>query len=349
MKILRTPDERFENLPGYPFEPCYTEVPSGQGENLRIHHIDEGPKNGPVVVCMHGQPTWSYLYRLMVPLLNEAGLRVLAPDLVGYGRSDKPAALEDYSYQRQVDWMTSWLKLNDLQGLTFFGQDWGGLIGLRMVAENPERFDRVVIGNTGLPVPEGVPDEVCDKVRRFRAEAPAVTMPDVMEALSKISDGDGTQAYRAPLFAYWQKWCWETEDLPVGMTIVGTIDGRTATPEEMAAYDAPFPDPSYKMGPRAMPSQVPTLSDDPSLEPNRRAWEVFQKWEKPFLTAFSDNDPVSSGGGTPFQKTVPGAQGQPHQVIRGGGHFLQEGRAAELSEIIANFVNANPAAEGTGG
>ena len=338
MKTLRTPDSRFLNLPDYPFAPHYTEVPDGEGGTLRIHHIDEGPSDGPIVLCMHGQPSWSYLYRLMIPQLNASGLRVVAPDLVGYGRSDKPSAREDYSYQRQVDWMTAWLGANDFRGVTFFGQDWGGLIGLRMVAENPDRFDRVVIANTGLPLPIGVPAEVSEKVRRFRSDAPPVTMPEVMKQVSKMSSGDGTAGHMAPLFAYWQKWCWETEDLPVGMAVVGIIDGRTPTPEEMAAYDAPFPDPSYKMGPRAMPSHVPTLSDDPSVEPNRRAWEVFRKWEKPFLTAFSDNDPVSGGMGKVFQKEVPGAKGQPHTVIHGGGHFLQEGRATELSKIISDFV-----------
>lgn len=345
MKILRTPDERFENLPDYPFDPVYTEVPDGEGGTLRIHHVDEGPNDAPTVLCMHGQPSWSYLYRFMIPLLNEAGVRVLAPDLVGYGRSDKPAAREDYSYQRQVDWMTSWLTANDLRDLTFFGQDWGGLIGLRMVAENPDRFSRVVIANTGLPLPQDTPAEVCEQVRRFRAEAPPVSMPEVMEALGKIPEGQGDPGHFPPLFAYWQKWCWETEDLPVGLAVVGNIDGRTATPEEMAAYDAPFPDPSYKMGPRAMPSHVPSLSDDPSVEPNRRAWEVLHKWEKPFLTAFSDNDFVSRGVEEVFKNSVPGAQGQPHVLLQGGGHFLQEGRAAELSKAIADFVHATQDAE----
>ncbi|MDE0884138.1 MAG: haloalkane dehalogenase [Myxococcota bacterium] len=335
MKTLRTPDERFENLPGYAYAPQYTEVPDGDGGHLRIHHIDEGPSDGPVVLCMHGQPTWSYLYRHMIPLLNASGLRVLAPDLVGYGRSDKPASREDYSYQAQVDWMNAWLVANDVKRATFFGQDWGGLIGLRVVAENPERFDRVVISNTGLPLPQATPDEVVEKVRRFRAEAPTPSLPEVFAALSNPEG-----RHFAEVFAYWQKWCWESEDLPVGMSVAATIDGRTTSPEEVAAYDAPFPDPSYKMGPRAMPSQVPTLPDDPSVEANQRAWQVFEKWEKPFLTAFTDNDPVSGGGEQPFQRQVPGAAGQPHQTIEGGGHFVQEGRAEALSQIICQFVKA---------
>jgi haloalkane dehalogenase len=333
MDVLRTPDARFENLPGYPFAPVYTEVPDGEGGRLRIHHVDEGDADAPAVLCMHGQPTWSYLYRHMIPLLTGAGLRVLAPDLVGYGRSDKPARREDYSYQRQVDWLTAWLVANDVKGATFFGQDWGGLIGLRMVAENPDRFDRVVIANTGLPVPGPLPDAIVEQVRSFRKEGPTPTLPEVVAALSNTEGAPFPVA-----FAYWQKWCWETEDLPVGLAVTGTLDGRTATPEETAAYDAPFPDPQYKMGPRAMPSHVPSLPGDPSEEANRQAWGVFEKWEKPFLTAFVDNDPVSRGGDIVFQERVPGAAGQPHQTIQGGGHFVQEGRAEVLSQIIVDFA-----------
>ncbi|HIF98483.1 MAG TPA: alpha/beta fold hydrolase [Myxococcales bacterium] len=335
MDVLRTADSRFENLPGYPFAPVYTEVPDGEGGRLRIHHVDEGDADAPAVLCMHGQPTWSYLYRHMIPLLTGAGLRVLAPDLVGYGRSDKPARREDYSYQRQVDWLNAWLVANDVKGATFFGQDWGGLIGLRMVAENPDRFDRVVIANTGLPVPGPLPDAIVEQVRSFRKEGPTPTLPEVMAALSNTEGAPFPVA-----FAYWQKWCWETEDLPVGLAVTGTLDGRTATPEETAAYDAPFPDPQYKMGPRAMPSHVPSLPGDPSEEANRQAWAVFEKWEKPFLTAFVDNDPVSRGGDVVFQERIPGAAGQPHQTIQGGGHFVQEGRADALSQIIVDFVKA---------
>ncbi len=334
MKILRTPDERFQNLPGYPFAPHYTEVPSGDGRTLCIHHVDEGPGDGAIVVCMHGQPSWSYLYRNMIPGLVEAGFRVIAPDLVGYGRSDKPGALEDYTYQRQVDWMTAWLRQNDFRDITFFGQDWGGLIGLRIVAENPERFARVVVANTGLPLPVNVPAERNEALREWRRTASTPTMPEVMEALGK---GNPEAPERA--FAYWQKWCWDTEDLPVSLAIAGSIRGLT--PEEVAAYEAPFPDASYKMGCRAMPTQVPTTSDDPALEANARAWAVFEKWEKPFLTAFSDNDPVTRGGDQVFQEKVPGAAGQAHVTIEGGGHFLQDRKGRELADLIIAFAKAN--------
>jgi haloalkane dehalogenase len=224
---------------------------------------------------------------------------------------------------------------NDVRGATLVGQDWGGLIGLRVVAEHPERFDRVVIANSGLPLPENVPAERAEAVRAFRASPEPVTLPDVMAAL-------GSPNREAPerTFAYWQKWCWETEDMPIGVMIAGTVDGRKLTPEEIAAYDAPFPDPSYKMAARAMPSQVPTLSDDPSLPAQRRAWEVLSKWEKPFLCAFSDNDPVTGGADRLLRERIPGSSGQPHTTIEGGGHFLQEGRGEELARIVAAFVTS---------
>jgi haloalkane dehalogenase len=333
MKVLRTPDERFQDLPGYPFAPHYTDVPDGDGGTLRVHHVDEGDPGAPIVLCMHGQPTWSYLYRHMIPVLVGAGLRVIAPDLVGFGRSDKPAAREDYTYQRQVDWFAAWLEQNDLRGATFVGQDWGGLIGLRLVAEHPERFDRVVVANTGIPMPMNVSQERIDAVKAFRRDDPTPTFQEVGQALG---NPDPERPERT--FAYWQKWTWESEDLPIGMMIAGMVDGRVLTPGEIAGYDAPFPDPSYKMGPRAMPSQVPTLSDDPSIAANRRAWEVFSKWEKPLLCAFSDNDPVTGGADAAFRERVPGAKGQPHVTIKGGGHFLQEGRGEELARVVADFV-----------
>jgi haloalkane dehalogenase len=335
VKCLRTPDERFENLPGYDYTPRYSEVPDGEGGTLRIHHVDEGPRDGALVVCIHGQPTWSYLYRHMIGELTRRGLRVIAPDLVGYGRSDKPSRREDYGYQRQVDWMTAWLVQNDLQGITLVGQDWGGLIGLRLVAEHPDRFDRVVAANTALPAPDrSISEERIAWVREFRDERPTPTLPEVMQA---IAQGDPERPERA--FACWQKWCWETEDIPVGLLVASMADGRTLSPEEVAAYDAPFPDPSFKMGCRAMPSHVPTLPTDPSLAANEAAWKGLEAWDKPFLCAFSDNDPVTRGAERRFIERVPGAQGREHPKIAGGSHFLQEGRGVELAGIIADFVS----------
>jgi len=333
MQILRTPDARFDDLPGYPFSPHYTNVPDGEGGELRIHHVEEGPADAKPVLCMHGQPTWSYLYRHMIPIIAGAGLRVVAPDLVGFGRSDKPSRREDFSYQRQVDWLSAWLVENDIRDATLVGQDWGGLIGLRMVADDPERFAGVVIANSGLPAPVGVSEERARAVREWRANTPPVTIADVANALSNPD----RERPEVP-FAYWQKWTWETEDLPVALTIAGMVDGRTLSPAEVAAYDAPFPDPSFKMGPRAMPSHVPTLSDDPSLPANLKAWEVLSKWEKPFLCAFSDNDPVTAGAEKELLRRIPGTKDQPHQTIRGGGHFLQEGRGEELARIVVDFA-----------
>lgn len=355
MKILRTPDECFANLADYPFAPNYTSIQTHDGSELRIHHLDEGPEDGPTVLCMHGQPVWSYLYRKVIPLLTAEGMRVLAPDLPGYGKSDKPAAREDYSYQRQVDWMGAWLQQNDLRGLTIFGQDWGGLIGLRLVADHPQRFDRVVISNTGLPYNPDTPAEVVERVEDFRANAKTPTLPEMSAALQ---DMGGAVASSAEKFAYWQKFCWETENLPIGLLMSMMVESRSnflralelglhnlglKSPSRTPlarAYEAPFPDASYKMGPRAMPSQVPTLPTSPSLEAQRAAWEFFSTFDKPLLCAFADNDPVTSGGDQPFLKRVPGARGQAHVSIRGGGHFVQENAPDQVSRAIVDLIRA---------
>ncbi|MEL6829769.1 MAG: haloalkane dehalogenase [Pseudomonadota bacterium] len=358
MDVLRTPDARFSNLADFPFEPVYTEIKTDDGSDLRIHHIDEGPKDGPTILCMHGQPAWSYLYRKMIPILTAAGMRVIAPDLPGFGKSDKPARREDYSYQRQVDWMNAWLTSNNFSGLTFFGQDWGGLIGLRLVAGQPDRFDRVVISNTGLPHVTDIdmPDDMIQMVKEFKANAPTPSLIDMGRAIAKM-EGDN----RAMQFAYWQKFCWETEDLPVGvlMAVSNSNDSRLSQAVNFGlsklgmgklinspiakAYSAPFPDASYKMGPRAMPSQVPSLPDDPSQQAQGEAWEVFRSFEKPFLCAFGDSDPVTRGGDQQFIESVPGAKGQPHTHIEGAGHFIQEQAPEALSKTIIDFVRATPA------
>ena len=298
MKLLRTPDERFENLPGYPFQPHYIEVADGEGGQLRVHYVDEGPSDAAPVLLIHGEPSWSYLYRKMIPIIVDAGHRVVAPDLVGFGRSDKPAEKNDYTFQRHVDWMTSWLEQVDLQDVTFFGQDWGALIGLRLVAENPDRFARVVIGNGGLPT----------------GDTP------VGEA-----------------FMRWQKFSQESPAFDIGRLIQGAT--TTQLPDDVvAAYDAPFPDDSYKAGARIFPSLVPTRPDDPAAPANRKAWEVLARWEKPFLTAFSDSDPVTKGGERVLQARIPGAKDQPDTMITGAGHFLQEDKGEELARIVVDFI-----------
>ncbi|MEM9621594.1 MAG: haloalkane dehalogenase [Pseudomonadota bacterium] len=353
MQILRTPDTCFENLSDYPFAPHYTTIQTQDGSDLRIHHLDEGPADGPLVLCMHGQPVWSYLYRKVIPHLTAAGMRVIAPDLVGYGKSDKPAAREDYSYTRQVDWMGAWLTTNNFSDITFFGQDWGGLIGLRLVVNHPERFARVVISNTGLPYNPDLPAEVVQKVEAFRANAPTPSLIEMQQALSGMGDAEPAQK-----FAYWQKWCWETDNLPIGFIMSMSIEqpsrpmqalkflmhklGSTSPlPTALArAYDAPFPDPSYKMGPRAMPSQVPTLPTSPELEAQREAWEFFASFDKPFLCAFADNDPVTRDGEALFLERVPGCQGLPHTTIKGGGHFVQENAPEQVAQVIIDLIRS---------
>jgi len=302
VEVLRTPDDRFADLLDYPFAPYYTEVASGAGPNLRIHHLDEGPADAAPVLLMHGEPSWSYLYRTMVPLLVSAGHRCVAPDLIGFGRSDKPATCADYTYQRHVDWMAEFLTTNDLGHITLVGQDWGGLIGLRLVAEHPERFDRVVAANTFLPTGDQSP-------------------------------GDA--------FLAWQQFSQEAADFPVG----GIVNGGCTTDlsaEVIAAYDAPFPDESYKEGARRFPVLVPTRPDDPASEPNRAAWAALREWRKPFLTAFSDSDPVTGGAHVSLQSEIPGAAGQPHTTIVGGGHFLQEDRGEDLAGVVADFIAGTP-------
>ncbi len=353
MKLVRTPDERFAGLADYPFAPHYTTIRTDDGTDLRIHHLDEGPRDGPLVLCMHGQPVWSYLYRKMIPPLTAEGCRVIAPDLPGYGKSDKPAAREDFTYQRQVDWMGAWLTANDFRNITFFGQDWGGLIGLRMIADHPDRFDRVVISNTGLPYNPDIGEDTVRAVEAFRAEARTPTLPQMANALSKMSSEEP-----ALKFAYWQKFCWETEDLPVGLMMSMSLDPMSRPQQALTflaykiglgtlmatplakAYDAPFPSPAYKMGPRAMPSRVPTLPTDPALDAQRRAWAFYETFEKPFLCAFADDDPVTKGGDQAFIERVPGARGHPHTTIKGGGHFVQENAPDQVAQVILDFIRA---------
>ena len=296
-EILRTPEARFANLPAFPWAPHYTMV-----GGLRIAHVDEGPKDAAVVLLMHGEPAWSFLYRKMIPVLLQSGLRVVAPDLVGFGRSDKPARKSDYSYRNHVLWMQAWMVANGLRRITLFCQDWGSLIGLRLAAAAPERFERIVLANGGLPT--------------------------------------GTTAV-PPAFRIWRAFARYSPWFPIGRIVrAGCVAGLTA--QEVAAYDAPFPSGSYRVAARLFPGFVPTSPDDPERANNEAAWEVFRHWEKPFLTLFSNRDPVTRGGYKPWRKLVPGAQGQPHAVVRDAGHFLQEDKGAEVATAVAAFIRATP-------
>ena len=299
MDVLRTPDERFTALPGYDFAPHYAQVRTeGDAGELRLHYIDEGPRDGQVVLLMHGEPSWCYLYRKMIPGIVAAGHRAIAPDLIGFGRSDKPAAQADYTYARHVGWIASLVEQLDLRGITMFGQDWGSLVGLRVAAEHDDRFARIVIGNGGLPTGDRPPTDA---------------------------------------FMRWQKF---SQSAPV-LNIGGLIQGGTATTladDVVAAYDAPFPDDSYKAGARIFPMLVPTRPDDPAAEANRRAWQVYERWQKPFLTAFSDSDPITKGGERVLQSRIPGAAGQPHVTIAGAGHFLQEDKGEDLARVVNDLI-----------
>jgi len=302
MDALRTPDDRFADLPGYHFAPRYADVPDDEGGSLRVHYVDEGPTDGPPVVLLHGEPSWSYLYRKMIPVLVDAGLRAVAVDLVGFGRSDKPSKRTDYTYARHVEWMRAALfDAIAVHGATLVGQDWGGLIGFRLVAEHPDRFARVVAANTFLPTGDRHP-------------------------------GDA--------FLAWQKYSQETPVFHVGGIVKGGCTSDLS-PEVVAAYDAPFPDESYKEGARQFPLLVPTSPDDPASEANRTAWKVLAQWDRPFLCAFSDRDPITGGADRVLKELVPGTKGQPHTTIEGAGHFLQEDNGEELARVVADFVRSS--------
>ena len=292
MQVLRTADERFEGLADWPFAPHYATVNAKAGPALRLAYVDEGPRDAAPVLLLHGEPSWSYLYRKIIPALAARGHRVIAPDLIGFGRSDKPAERSDYTYERHVAWMSEWLIGLDLTAITLFCQDWGGLIGLRLVAAFPERFAALVIANTGLPVGSGM-----------------------------------TEGFKA-----WLNFSQSVPVMPIGFIVNGGT-GRNLSDEEVAAYDAPFPDESYKAGARQFPALVPVTPEHGSVAENLAAWKVLEAFDKPVVTCFSDGDAVTRGGDVMFQTRVPGAKGQSH-VTLSGGHFLQEDSPAEIVEII---------------
>jgi haloalkane dehalogenase len=291
--LLRTPDERFVALDGYPFAPHYVEV------GPRVHYVDEGARDASPVLLLHGEPTWSYLYRHLIPLLTDRGLRVVAPDLVGFGRSDKPSRRGDHTYARHVEWMAAVVCALDLFNVTLVCHDWGGLIGLRLVAADDEdRFARVVAANTALPTgDERVPDA----------------------------------------FLAWRRFSQEVPDFAVGNIVNGACL-RDLSEAELQAYDAPFPDDSYKSGPRQMPLLVPAAPDSVESAANREAWKRLERWTRPFLCAFSDSDPITRGADRLFRERIPGCAGQPHVTIAGAAHFLQEDRPAELADTIVRFI-----------
>lgn len=294
MDTMRTPDDRFLDLPDFNFAPHYVTVRDG----LRMHYLDEGPPEAAPILLMHGEPTWCYLYRHMIPPLRDAGHRVLAPDLIGFGRSDKPTARDDYTYQSHVDWMSDWLIRLDLSGITLFCQDWGGLIGLRLLADMPDRFARLIVANTALPT--------------------------------------GDQPMNAAFHA-WRAYSQEVEMFNAGRIVHGGTTTKL-TEDEVAAYNAPFPDASYQAGARQFPMLVPDSPDDPAAQPNRAAWQVLRNLDIPTLTLFGADDRIMSGIDRVFQKHMPGAQGHPHTVLPNAGHFLQEDVADDLVDAMLSFI-----------
>ncbi len=300
MKIYRTPERRFKNLKDYPFSPNYVVVE----DQIRIHYVDEGSKDSEPILLMHGEPSWSYLYRKMIPELVKAGFRVIAPDLVGFGKSDKPAKKSDYSYAAQIKWMQSWLEQINLKKVTMFCQDWGSLIGLRLAVANKERFKRIIVANGGLPAP------------RVDSRPPPKK------------------------FLWWRKFSQTVPILPIGKIIqMGTYG--TLSKSVIRAYKAPFPAEKYKAGARIFPSLVPISPDDAEAGNNAKAWEEFAQWNIPLLTAFSNKDGITRGGEIKFQKIALGAQNLVHPIVKDAGHFLQEEKPGELVEIILDFIRNN--------
>lgn len=291
MHILKTPEIRFTNLPDYPFSANYLDV----GNQLQMHYVDEG--EGDIVLLLHGEPSWSYLYRKMIPVFVENGFRVIAPDLIGFGKSDKPSERSDYSYASHLSWLSKLIEKLDLKNVNLFIQDWGGLLGLRIIADQPQRFAKVVAGNTILPTGQGAPNKA---------------------------------------FENWVNFSQTAESFPIG----GIINKGTTTdlsPEVIAAYDAPFPDETYKSGARMFPKLVPTAFDDPESVNNRNAWTKLAEWKKPFLTLFSDKDDIMKGMEKIFLKIIPGTKGQAHSIIENAGHFLQEDKGEEIAELCVDF------------
>jgi haloalkane dehalogenase len=295
MDFLRTPDSRFENLPGYPFAPHYLDVAARDTDNLRMHYVDEGPSDGSPIVLLHGEPTWSYLYRTMIPPLADGGRRVLAPDLIGFGRSDKPTEIEDYTYLRHVEWVTDWFAGLDLRGVTLVVQDWGSLIGLRIAAEQSDRIARVVVANGFLPA----------------GQQPANMAFKVWRAFARYS----------PV-------------LPAGRIVAfGTVTDVPA--DVRRGYDAPFPDKRFQAGARAFPLLVPTSPDDPAIPANRAAWEALGQWEKPFLCVFGARDPILGRADRPLIAHVPGAAGQPHARINGSHFVQEDCGPELAARVLA--------------
>ncbi|MBP8926913.1 MAG: alpha/beta fold hydrolase [Pseudomonadales bacterium] len=307
MKVFRTPDTRFVGLPDFAFEPHYLEVHDAQLGALRMHYVDEGPRNAPAVLMLHGEPSWSFAWRHVIAGVVAGGFRAIAPDHIGFGRSDKPAVRGDYSYVRFVDWMDEFVETLDLHDITLLCQDWGGPIGLSVLARQPQRFAAVVAGNTLLPN--------CEAPPRGVAPWPGKQIED------------------------WVALCATSEDLPVAEIVSGS-GVRALADAVKAGYDAPFPDARYKAGALAFTGLIPTHEHMPGVMENRAVWRVLEQWHKPFVTAFSDADPSTRDWAAVFRERIPGARNTLHTTIDDAGHFLQEEQGAALAAVVLRVLNA---------
>jgi haloalkane dehalogenase len=298
MNVIRTPEERFENLPGFAFEPHYLEIPDTDFGNLRMHYLDEGPADGETMLLLHGQGCWSYIYRSVIPHLAEAGYRVIAPDYIGFGRSDKLPDTDDYTFEKHVSWLTAFLNNMKLARVTAFMFDWGGFFGLRIAAEHPEYFDRIVVSNTNLPT----------------------------------GDSDG-----AEWFIKWRAEQFAQPKFPQG----GMVDDGAhfkLTPETIAAFDAPYPDETYKTGPRRFPMILPITPDMASVPENRAAWERLVYWEKPVLTLFSASFTGTAMGPERILEHIPGTRGQDHGLLEEAGFYIIEDQPDEIARRLVAFA-----------
>jgi haloalkane dehalogenase len=302
--VLRTDEARFGGL-DFAFVPRYVEVRDARFGPLRMAAIDEGPRDAPVALLLHGEPTWSYLYRHMIPPVTAAGFRAVAPDFIGFGRSDKPASRADYSYDAFVGWLRQFVEALDLKRITLVCQDWGGPIGLRVLSALPDRFAAVLAANTLLPN--------CEPPPRGIAGWPGKVIED------------------------WAAFAAAADDMPVS-GIIGGVSRKPLTEVAQRAYDAPFPDASYKAAALAFPPLIPIREDMPGIAENRRVWEFLEGFDKPFVTAFSDGDPTTAPWAEVFRRRVPGAARQPHAVIKEAGHFLQEDAGAALAEVLVGLL-----------
>jgi haloalkane dehalogenase len=299
MQILKTPESAFSNISDFPYKPQYVQITDTVSSELSMAYYQAGPTDGHPVILLHGEPTWAYLYRKMIPILADAGFNVLVPDLIGFGRSDKPTRSSDYTYARHLIWVREWFNQVVKQPATLFCQDWGGLLGLRLVADMPERFCGVVAANTGLPTGDQKPSQAFTAWRRYSQDVPEFPTSDIIDK--------------------------------------GTVSDLANSVK--AAYDAPFPDETYKVGARMFPLLVPTQPDSTDSQANRNAWESLKQFNKPFMTAFSDSDPVTAGGDKFMQNNIPGCKGIAHTTIKSGGHFLQEDKGEELAQALISFIH----------